>query len=75
VTRTIAQWRAAYPRLTPVQLAERLDSPQARDLVRAAFDLFKADPDNEAGYCAVADVYEAAEAAFLAAHSDTEVTL
>lgn len=72
---TVRAWRAAHPRLTPVQLAERIDSQQARNLTRAALDLSKADPDDEAGYCAAADAFVQAESEFLAAHSDTEVTL
>jgi hypothetical protein len=72
---TIRQWRAQFPRITPVLLAESINSMQARELIRCAYELSKADPDDEAGYCAAADRFERAESVFLAVHADTEVAL
>jgi hypothetical protein len=43
--------------------------------VRCAYELSKIDPDNEAGFDAAVESFNAAESAFLAAHSDTEVEL
>jgi hypothetical protein len=44
-------------------------------LCRAAYELHRADPDNEAAWNNAADAYDVAEADFLAIHAKTEVTL
>lgn len=72
---TVRQWRLFDKRLTPITLAQHVDSHEAKQFVRAAFDLTKADPDDEAGFIEAADRFEQAERTFLVAHSDTEVSL
>jgi hypothetical protein len=73
---TVKAWmkRATRP-ITTTVLAGEIDSPTARELVRCAYELSKIDPDNEAGFDAAVESFNAAESAFLAAHSDTEVEL
>ena len=75
-TRTVRDWlsRPANP-FTSVLLAKRIDSSAARALCRAADELHRADPDNEAAWNNAADAYDVAEADFLAIHANTEVTL
>lgn len=75
-TRTVADWlRGPSNPFTPVLLAKRIDSSAARALCRAADELHRADPDNEAAWNNAADAYDVAEADFLAIHANTEVTL
>jgi hypothetical protein len=73
---TVKAWMQRTTRpITTTVLAGEIDSPTARELVRCAYELSKIDPDNEAGFDAAVESFNAAESAFLAAHSDTEVEL
>lgn len=70
---TVGYWMQIDRSLTPAILAKRIEDPIAADLIRAADDLRRADPDDEAGWAAAADAFDAAETQFLAVHRNTEV--
>jgi hypothetical protein len=80
ITKTVKEWLAT-PGIcggnpfTPVILANEIDSLAAGELRRCAFELAKADPDDEAGFVRAVDAYDQAEAMFLDIHERTEVTL
>ena len=73
---TVREWMQRPTRpITTTVLAGEIDAPAARELTRCAYQLSTIDPDDEAGFDAAVESFNAAETAFLAAHSDTEVTL
>jgi hypothetical protein len=71
---TVTDW-LKNPRITPVVLTQFIDSSASNALRHAAYELFRADPDDEASYMRAADAYEQAEATFRDVHGNTEVEM
>lgn len=80
ITKTVDDWLNTTDRFgrnpfTPVILAAEIESAAAHELRRAAYELHRADADDEAEFSRIVDAYDQAEATFLDIHRKTEVTL